>query len=155
MTNIFPWIQNISIEAIILGRHFDAGENSMLIQIGDPNQSLPIPKFDKFKHVHQFFFYDIALPEYEGSITDDDAMKIAELIKAAFSNRTNIVVHCHAGLCRSGAIASAAIKYGFSDTGVDRMPNVLVKEKILKYLKIDYPESEKREDMLSIPKWEE
>jgi hypothetical protein len=55
-----PWIQNISLEDINLGRHIEPGANAMLIQIMDPPGDFPdpLPTF-KFKETHQFQFFDV------------------------------------------------------------------------------------------------
>ena len=39
-----PWIQNVALVDIPRGFHFDAGENSMLIQIVDPAMEFPVAK---------------------------------------------------------------------------------------------------------------
>ena len=50
----------------------------------------------------------------------------------------NVVVHCHAGVCRSGAVAEVGIAMGFQDTGVFRAPNLMVKHKLLNALGMTY-----------------
>ena len=50
----------------------------------------------------------------------------------------NVVVHCHAGVCRSGAVAEVGITMGFEDTGVFRAPNLMVKHKLMKALGMTY-----------------
>ena len=63
---------------------------------------------------------------------------IANLLQYALSNRMNVVVHCHAGVCRSGAVAEVGITMGFHDTGVFRAPNLMVKHKLLNALGMTY-----------------
>lgn len=143
------WIQNISKAHIKLGHHYDAGENSMLIQISDPPGDHPIP-FHKFKEVHQFDFLDI---EEDGmtndgnghwsdmsefAITQEQANKLVELLQHALNNHMNVVVHCHAGICRSGAVCEVGVMMGFQDTETFRNPNLLVKKKMLNALGWSY-----------------
>lgn len=132
-----PFIENVSYENIGRGYHFDPGPNSMLIQIMDPGCSFPKPMMN-FKEVHQFNFWDEEIPTSfcpaSGLISNDQGEEIASLLIKAMNNHTNVIVHCHAGICRSGAIAEVAIAMGFQDTEVFRLPNVLVKTKVLEAL---------------------
>ena len=68
-----PWIQNVALVDIPRGFHFDAGENSMLIQIVDPAMEFPAPKH-KFKEVHQFEFLDIEANDF----TIDEAFRCSD-----------------------------------------------------------------------------
>ena len=58
-----PWIENVSLADIPKGRHHNAGENSMLIQIVDPDMEFPQPTH-KFKETHQFKFLDIEANDF-------------------------------------------------------------------------------------------
>jgi predicted protein tyrosine phosphatase len=145
-----PWIENISLGAVAKGEHYDAGENSMLIQIVDPGTEFPTPKF-AFKEVRQFFFLDVEDDDYEkiyyaAAITDDDAAGLAEALKHAYANHMNVVVHCHMGVCRSGAVAEVGVMMGFQDTERFRAPNLMVKRKMLDYLGMTYDKDEKSID---------
>lgn len=142
-----PWIENISLDAVRKGEHYDAGENSMLIQIVDPDTEFPTPRYD-FKKVTQYFFLDVEDDDkekvyYAAAITDEDAAGIAEDLKYALDNHMNVVVHCHMGICRSGAVAEVGVMLGFQDTEKFRNPNVMVKNKLLKYLGLNYDPDEK------------
>ena len=55
----------------------------------------------------------------------------------------NVIVHCHAGVCRSGAVAEIGVMLGFNDTESFRSPNLLVKHKMMKALGWTYDEDEK------------
>ena len=139
---IKPWIENVSMKDIQVGEHFDAGTNSMLIQIVDPGTEFPTPKFN-FKKVTQYFFLDVEDDDkekfyYAAAITDDDAKGIAEDLKYALANHMNVVVHCHMGICRSGAVAEVGVILGFRDTEKFRVPNRMVKRKLIKYLGLNY-----------------
>lgn len=130
------FIENVSMEAIKGALHFDPGPNSMLIQIVDPGHDFPIPKFP-FKVIHKFKFWDEE-EEVDGSISEGQALAIAKCLRAAKDHHMNVIVHCHAGLCRSGAVAECGIFIGFQDTEVKRIPNLLVKGKIMKQLGFSY-----------------
>ena len=135
---IKPWIENVSMKDIQVGEHFDAGTNSMLIQIVDPITLFPTPKF-AFKEVHQFKFLDAEdtdVAEYgeEPLISDAQAEAILQLLQRALADHMNIVVHCHAGLCRSGAVVEIGVMMGFRDTEKFRSPNLRVKHKLMKLL---------------------
>lgn len=128
------FIQNCSLDDIRKGSHTDAGENSMLIQIVDPDTDFPTPA-RKFKEVYKFKFLDIEKEDHPEACRDEDAMKIFRLLRHAKENGMNVIVHCHMGLCRSGAVAETGIAIGwFEDTGKIRFPNLLIKGKLFKYL---------------------
>ena len=135
-----PWIQNVSISDIKSARHFEAGENSMLIQIVDPAYEFPTP-LKKFKEVHQFEFLDIE-EDHEFACTLEQASKLVDLLQHALDKRMNVVVHCHAGVCRSGAVCELGVMMGFNDTEVFRAPNLLVKHLMMKKLGWTYDEQE-------------
>ena len=54
----------------------------------------------------------------------------------------HVVVHCHAGVCRSGAVVEVGVMMGFDDTEVFRSPNLLVKHKMMRALGWTYDENE-------------
>lgn len=139
-----PWIQNTSLSNVKKGHHSDPGPNSMLIQICDPPGDFPEPKF-KFKEVHQFDFFDAEKYdniEEDAKCSQDQADELARLLKHAFVNNMNVIVHCHAGICRSGAVCEVGVMMGFKDTDVFRSPNLLVKHQMMKALGWTYDESE-------------
>jgi predicted protein tyrosine phosphatase len=141
-----PWIENVAAADIPMRFHHEAGENSMLIQIMDPCPTWwPTPAHD-FKEVHRFEFMDVERndnwPE-EAKITAAQAEEIVRLLKHALQNRMNVVVHCMAGLCRSGAVAEVGVMMGFDDTERFRSPNLMVKHSLMKALGWTYDENEK------------
>ena len=140
-----PWIQNIALADVASGFHIDAGINAMLIQIVDPAMEFPKPKHE-FREIHQFEFLDLErddMPDAEEfKITDEQAATIAELLKTAFDRKMNVIVHCVAGVCRSGAVAEVGVMMGFRDTEAYRQPNLLVKHKLMKHLGWTYSEDE-------------
>jgi len=133
-----PWIENIGLKEVRDGYHHDAGFNSMLIQIVDPGTEFPKPKYH-FKEVRQFFFLDVDDSDhdkfyFEAAITNEDAKGIAEALQHAWDNSMNVVVHCHMGVSRSGAVAEVGTMMGFRDVGNWRAPNPMVKRKVMHYL---------------------
>lgn len=139
-----PWIENVSLGDISKANHHNAGENSMLIQIVDPAMAFPTP-LHKFKEIHQFEFLDLEKNDPWGEefkVTDAQAEQLVKLLQHAFEKRMNVVVHCHAGVCRSGAVCEIGVMMGFSDCEVFRSPNLMVKHKMMKVLGWTYDENE-------------
>lgn len=131
-----PWIENISLDDAVKGYHYDPGSNSMLIQIVDPRTEFPTPKYE-FKQVHQFKFLDVENDDkmlYKDAITNEDAKGIAAALQEAWREGMNVIVHCHMGVCRSGAVAEVGVMLGFRDTEKFRAPNLMVKKKLMEQL---------------------
>ena len=141
-----PWIENVAADDIPKKFHHDAGPNSMLISITDPASWRPIPKHE-FKERHDFEFLDVERDDHVDDeavkISDADAERLVQLLQHALENRMNVVVHCFAGICRSGAVCEVGVMLGFQDTGRFRSPNLLVKHKMMKVLGWTYDENEK------------
>jgi predicted protein tyrosine phosphatase len=120
------WIENVGAFEVSQGWHHDAGPNSMLIQIGDDATMHPTPKCS-FKEVHQFEFLDIDDDDQATDpnmfISEDQAMQLVKLLQHALDNRMNVVVHCFAGVCRSGAVATVGDHMGFMLVDGFRWPN--------------------------------
>jgi predicted protein tyrosine phosphatase len=144
-----PFIQNVSMQDIIEGYHRDSN-NAVLIQIVDPDMQFPVPAGD-FTEIYQFQFLDIEedgmtntgdgmmIDLSELAITDAQARGIALVLLSAKQKNQDVLVHCHAGVCRSGAVAEVAIAcLGFEDTGDYRAPNLLVKKKLMQALNMWY-----------------
>ena len=141
---IMPWIQNVALADIPKAHHVRVGENSMLIQIVDPAMEFPTPKH-KFKEVHQFEFLDLERDDKYGEefkITDVQAGELVRLLQHALDNRMDVVVHCVAGVCRSGAVCELGVMMGFDDCEAFRSPNLLVKHRMMKHLGWTYDENE-------------
>ena len=140
-----PWIQNVALSDIKKGFHIDPGPNNMLIQIVDCGMEFPEPKY-KFNSVHQFEFLDLERDdkciEPEMKINDHQAKSLVILLQQALLNRSNVIVHCVAGVCRSGAVCEVGIMMGFDDTESYRSPNLLVKHKMMSVLGLSYDENE-------------
>lgn len=148
------WIENVAAADIPEGRHHACGNNSMLIQIVDPAMSFPVPKH-QFREIHQFEFLDI---EEDGltnngdgtftdmgefAINDEQAEQLVKLLQHALDERMNVVVHCIAGMCRSGAVVEVGVMMGFTDMDKLRIPNILVKHKMMQALGWTYDADEK------------
>ena len=139
-----PWIQNIALADVAKKHHVAVGENSMLIQIVDPAMEFPLPKHS-FKEVHQFEFLDLEVNDPWGEefkITDTQAEQLVRLLQHALENKMDVIVHCVAGVCRSGAVCEVGVMMGFQDTEAFRSPNLLVKHKMMKVLGWTYDEDE-------------
>lgn len=139
------WIENVSKSDIILGHHSDLGENVMLIQISDPPGDHPIPKRE-FKEVYQFDFLDAEDADgfdEEFKISDQQAKELVHLLVRALDKHMNVLVHCHAGICRSGAVTEVGTMIGFTATERFRQPNLRVKHKMMRELGLTYDSDEK------------
>ncbi len=140
-----PWIQNVSLSDVRKGHHIRVGENAMLIQIVDPDMEHPEPAHN-FKETHQFKFLDLEKSDDcindAWKVQDEQAAQLVELLEHALEKRMDVVVHCVAGVCRSGAVAEVGVMMGFDDTEAFRSPNLLVKHKMMRVLGWLYDENE-------------
>ena len=140
-----PFIQNTSLSDVKRGTHRQPGPNAMLIQICDPPGDFPEPLY-QFREVHQFQFLDVE----RDTDVDDEAMRCSQeqaaelvrLLQHAQVNHMNVIVHCHAGVCRSGAVCEIGVMMGFDDTEAFRSPNLLVKHRMMSFLGWLYDEQE-------------
>jgi predicted protein tyrosine phosphatase len=131
------WIENVAAADIPQRWHHDCGSNSMLIQIRDPGSDWwPQPRHE-FREVHQFEFLDAdwedGFPE-DQKIQTEQARELVRLLQHALDCHMNVVVHCMAGVCRSGAVAEVGVMMGFQDVGRMRIPNVRVKQMMMREL---------------------
>ena len=149
-----PFIQNVSRRCIELGNHLIGRQNysinslsttvlqdTVLISISDPAQQPP-DAYYAFKEYLFLNFIDLEenqMPEAEEfKIAYEDAEKIIKFLQDALDNGYNVVVHCTAGVCRSGAVAEVGTMMGFRETGAYRQPNLMVKRYLMKVLGWDY-----------------
>ena len=149
-----PFIQNVSRRCIELGNHLIGKDNwysditkvnylrdTVLISISDPDQQPPIPYYS-FSTSLYLNFLDLEenqMPEAESlKISYEDAEKIIKFLQDALDNGYNVVVHCTAGVCRSGAVAEVGTMMGFRETGAYRQPNLMVKRYLMKVLGWNY-----------------
>ena len=141
-----PWIENVAASDMSTKYHHDAGPNSMLISIADPASWRPTP-LHQFKETHNFEFLDIELNDHaddeEMRCSQEQATELVRLLQHAKDNHMNVVVHCFAGVCRSGAVCEVGVMMGFDDVGRWRSPNLLVKHRMMNALGLPYDENEK------------
>ena len=148
------WVQNVSLKDAITGMHYFVPHKTVLIRIQDFGQTdfKPVLYHNQFVEVHKFCFNDNDDPDDISNITVEQAKLIANILKNCKEKEYNIVVHCIAGLCRSGAVADVGILYGFEDTETKKIPNMLVKNRLKEELglTVDYSEVFK----FVLPEWE-
>jgi rhodanese-related sulfurtransferase len=75
-------------------------------------------------------------------IQDEQAEQLVELLEHALDKKMDVVVHCFAGICRSGAVAEVGVMLGFDDAEAFRSPNLLVKHKMMRKLGWTYDTDE-------------
>ena len=135
------WITNVSLRDIEQGIPHDVGDNTMLIQIVDPCTDFPIPQ-QKFKEVHQFEFLDLEAKELpqaeEFKCSLEQAYELTTLLIHALVQDMNVVVHCVAGVSRSGALVEVGTMLGFRDASFYRSPNLLMKHRMLETLGLPF-----------------
>lgn len=139
------WIQNISYGDVISGHHRNPGLKCMMINIVDPGHEYPTPKY-QFAELHRFEFLDV---ERDTEVLDEamrcsqaQADELVRLLQHAQANDMNVLVSCHAGVCRSGAVCEVGVMMGFQDTYVFRSPNLLVKHGMMRTLGMLYSDEE-------------
>ena len=119
-------------------------ENAIYIQITDPCCEFE-PMKNNFAEIHRFEFLDDELEGegHEFSITDEQPEELAKILRRANDEQRHVIVSCHAGLCRSGAVTEIMNRvFGYEPGPSVRSPNQLVLKKIMKALGHNYtPES--------------
>ena len=117
----------------------------MLIQISDPAGWVPDPKHD-FAEVHHFEFLDVEKDDlvYDPAFrcSQTQASNLVRLLQHALELDMNVIVHCTAGICRSGAVTEVGVMLGFEDTKRYRQPNLLVKHQMMRELGMTYDKDE-------------
>ena len=78
-------------------------ENTVLVRIGDYIDPYFPPIRGGYHSVHTFCFDD-TLTDGAVSISEQHAKDIAGILKDCLTNNRDILVHCFAGICRSGAV---------------------------------------------------
>lgn len=137
-----PWIKNVPMSDIQNGT-FPNTDGGILIQIMgtiDRFPTVPESRTYEFSEApYQFHFEDIEEDEkiidLQFAIQPWQAKEIIEILQRALDQDKNIVVHCHAGICRSGAVVEVATMMGFDVLHNSyRSPNALVKKALMKEL---------------------
>ena len=128
------WIANFSLDDVKKGNHVIPNNDAILIQICDPETHFPKSPYENlFVKVFQFSFLDTNFSVEPRAINDYQAEKIADALNFAKDNNLNVIVHCHAGICRSGAVAEVGTLIGFDilkNHKQPRIPNTLVFKKV-------------------------
>jgi predicted protein tyrosine phosphatase len=135
-----PWITNVSMNAITNGTFPDT-DGGILIQIVSTVARFPeVPENRKheFSEIYQYRFEDIEedekIVDLQFGIQHWQALDIIETLLSAIEKDKNVVVHCHAGICRSGAVVEVAEMLGFKTLNAYRQPNCMVKKALMKAL---------------------
>ena len=119
-----PKIQHVSLEAYQQGKFIAA---DVAIRIVD--DALLFGRDYPGMLTHHFVFAD-ANEDDEQAISSQQANELVHILQSAFAQQQDVLVHCVAGVSRSGAVAQFAIDYlGFSDgnSSTDwRLPNAAV-----------------------------
>lgn len=138
-----PWIDHISYEDVKAANHpLEFGKDHLLIQLMTDGWSFPEPLAkDDFTLIRQYYVNDTDFdPKCRGmiAITEDVAKLIADDLQMCLDRDINVVVHCAAGVSRSGAVAEVAADMGFRDIGKEqgkwRRPNLTIKKALQKQL---------------------
>ena len=131
------YCHNISMDSAKRGFWVNVPQdNSIYIQITDPCCAFE-PARNSFSEIHCFEFLD---DEYEGdghefSITDEQAEELANILRRANDEQRHVIVSCHAGLCRSGAVTEVMSRaFGYEPGPSVRSPNQLVVKKVMRAL---------------------
>lgn len=139
-----PKIENCPQFAVEKGTHVISPRDSILIQITDPDSDFVVPYFaPSFKSIYKFRFYDVTSPLWGNNrllepITQDQADYLVRILEFALEKEYNVIVHCAAGICRSGAVTEVGVIMGFEAVHDNRLPNVEVKSKMLRVLNESY-----------------
>jgi len=129
-----PWIENQSLEHIFTGLHRLEPSRTVLIRICDRGSFFnddDVRHRESFSAIHKFKFDDTDDGPYR--LTDYHAAKLVCILNEALVNGHNVVVHCAAGLCRSGAVTEVGVMMGFDDGETYRIPNLHVKKLLMKH----------------------
>ena len=134
-----PWIENCPRIAVELGTHTLDSKTSILIQITDADLDFVTPYHGDYINVFRFMFHDVTeMIEHKGKkyypITQEQANQLVEILDISLKEKYNVIVHCTAGLCRSGAVTEVGSIMGFRPVHDNRLPNVEVKSKMLRSL---------------------
>lgn len=135
---MMPTIKNVSLSEFESIKD-SLGPDTYVIRICDPCFEFKEPP----KHCASFVFE--FLDAEDNTEIDDDfkiqldqAKTIVEILKEALDKDKNVVVHCHAGRCRSGAVAEVGEILGFKYIGDIKQPNIRVKTMLLQVLGLLY-----------------
>lgn len=137
------WIKNLSLHDI---QQNPTPCADVYIQIVDPDMDFPLIE-NAHARIYQFQFLDLDydFPDHQDhplAIQTSQAEAIARILEDAWNQQHSIIVHCHAGVCRSGAVIEAALALGYPDPEIYRSPNRKVKHAILHSLGLPFDPQE-------------
>lgn len=135
-----PFIQNVAWVDIKNGNH-RVSQDMVLISITDPDMEAP-DTFHNFSKIYYFKFLDLEI-EDKWAINYDQAEILVAILQKCLAENKDVVVHCTAGVCRSGAVSEVGEIMGFEPSEMFRIPNTRVKTKMLQALKFTYTDDEK------------
>lgn len=126
MENIMCNIANLPMSDVerdfFPGWVFDDNKKCILIQIQDVGTDFIETDFE-FHRIYRFSFNDVNKDE-DHFISESQIETISDRLLDCIDNGYNVIVHCHAGLCRSGAVVEAAKLLGMDvDENYPRIPN--------------------------------
>ena len=124
-----PWIQHYSEDDVVRGLHPAIDDKAVLIQICDHGHYFVEPRHH-FSSAHQFVFDDVTHDDDPTCIKQYQANVIAAILRSAYANDQDVIVHCYAGLCRSSAVALCGKYIGFDLEDKIRWPNSLVELRV-------------------------
>lgn len=116
-----PWIANVGEGA---AEKWVPDEHTVCISISEPGRKVRLPRFADLIREH-FQDYDSEWPEGAALFTSTHAARIARFARKHRDAGKNILVHCAAGVSRSGAVAEALLAAfpEYEDKGWPRHPN--------------------------------
>lgn len=124
------WIKNIPRRYV--EQMTSVEPNTVLISINDPGQ---FPAETQAHFVDRLTLHFLDLEEdHEFAITPDQANEVAHFLCKSYSAGYNVLVHCNAGVCRSGAVAQCGAAIGYELEAEQMSPNLLVKRLVMKEL---------------------
>lgn len=122
-----PWIANVG-EAH--AEMFTPDDNTVVISITEPKRKARLSGFKDMLRL-EFQDYDSSRKHPEDAVlfTPTLAARIVRFARKHRDNNSNILVHCAAGISRSGAVAEALLEAfpEYEDKGWPRFPNGMVK----------------------------
>jgi rhodanese-related sulfurtransferase len=117
---------------------FELTDRDWLISINDAAAFPPELK-QPFDRVATFFFDDESNPEWPGIMPVEDAVRMADFIKEARDLNKNVWAHCHAGICRSGAVVEVLSLLGWT-VADDHSPRRIPNTHVFKLLRLQFDE---------------
>lgn len=122
-----PWIANVGESHAEM---YEPDDNTVVISITEPNRKARLNGFkDMLRLEFQDYDHNRNHPEDAVLFTPTLAARIVRFARKHRDNESNILIHCAAGISRSGAVAEALLEAfpEYEDKGLKRYPNNMVK----------------------------